>query len=81
LHGLDTKGDPGPPIVGNAYEQTEARTLFWRDTINDFIASDFIKTTFGAEFQHVFGTLKQKEMRSFYTEVTTLEYQWYLRQV
>ena len=81
LHGLDTKGDPGPPIVGNAYEQTEARTLFWRDTINDFIASDFIKSTFGAEFQHVFGTLKQKEMRSFYTEVTTLEYQWYLRQV
>ncbi|MBP7309514.1 MAG: hypothetical protein KA959_09350, partial [Polaromonas sp.] len=81
LHGLDTKGDPGPAIVGNAYEQTEARTLFWRDTINDFMASDFIKTTFGAEFQHVFGTLKQKEMRSFYTEVTTLEYQWYLRQV
>ncbi len=25
LHGLDSKGDPGPPIVGNAYEQTEQR--------------------------------------------------------
>jgi glutamine synthetase len=81
LHGLDTKGDPGPAIVGNAYEQTEARTLFWRDTINDFRDSAFIKNTFGSEFQHVFGTLKQKEMQSFYTEVTTLEYQWYLRQV
>ncbi len=81
LHGLDSKGDPGPAIVGNAYEQTEARTLFWRDTINDFMASSFVKDTFGAEFQHVYGQQKLKEMRSFYTEVTTLEYQWYLRQV
>lgn len=81
LHGLDTKGDPGPPITGNAYEQTEARTLFWRDTINDFMASDFIKDMFGAEFRHVYGQLKLKEMRSFYTQVSSLEYEWYLRAV
>jgi glutamine synthetase len=81
LHGLDTKGDPGPAIKGNAYEQTAQRQLFWRDTIADFMASDFIKTTFGADFQHIFGQQKLKEMRSFYTEVTTLEYDWYLRSV
>lgn len=81
LHGLDTKGDPGPPIKGNAYEQTEQRQLFWRDTISDFMASGFIKDMFGAEFQHVLGQQKLKEMRSFYTEVTTLEYDWYLRSV
>ena len=81
LHGLDGKRDPGPPIVGNAYEQTEARTLFWRDTIADFMASGFAAEAFGAEFQHIFGQQKLKEMRSFYTEVTTLEYDWYLRQV
>jgi glutamine synthetase len=55
--------------------------LFWRDTINDFMASDFIENSFGAEFKHIFGQQKLKEMRSFYTEVTTLEYAWYLRQV
>lgn len=81
LHGLDSKGDPGPPVVGNAYEQTEARTLFWRDTIQDFMSSSFVKDMFGSEFQHVLGQQKLKEMRSFYTEVTTLEYQWYLRTV
>ncbi len=81
LHGLDAKGDPGPAINGNAYEQTEQRQLFWRDTINDFMASTFIKDMFGGEFQHVFGQQKLKEMRSFYTEVTTLEYDWYLRSV
>lgn len=81
LHGLDTQGDPGPPITGNAYEQTDARTLFWRDTIGDFMASDFIKDMFGAEFRHVYGQLKLKEMRSFYTQVSSLEYEWYLRAV
>jgi glutamine synthetase len=81
LHGLETQADPGAPIVGNAYEQTEQRTLFWRDTIDDFIKSDFIGKTFGNSFQHIFGQQKLKEMRSFYTEVTTLEYEWYLRAV
>ena len=81
LHGLENKGDPGPPIVGNAYEQTEQRQLFWRDTINDFMASDFIANMFGDEFRHIYGQQKLKEMRSFYTEVTTLEYDWYLRPV
>ena len=81
LHGLDAKGDPGPAIVGNAYEQTEHRELFWRDTLRDFLGSDFIADTFGADFRHIYGQQKLKEMRSFYKEVTTLEIEWYLRQV
>ncbi len=81
LKGLETRGDPGPPIVGNAYEQTEVRTPFWRDAIDAFMASEFVETAFGASFQHIFGQQKAKEMRSFNTQVTTLEYDWYLRQV
>jgi len=81
LQGLDDQGDPGAPIVGNAYEQTPARTLFWRDTIRDFMASDFIAAHFGSEFRHIYGQQKLKEMSSFYREVTTLEYDWYLRAV
>jgi len=81
LHGLEHPGDPGPPIVGNAYEQTEMRQLFWRDTIDDFMASEFITEHFGSAFRHIYGQQKLKEMRSFYTEVTTLEIEWYLRQV
>ncbi|MGH8105233.1 MAG: glutamine synthetase family protein, partial [Arenimonas sp.] len=81
LYGLENKFDPGPPIIGNAYEQTEHRTLFWRDTIEDFMGSDFITSNFGEKFRHIFGQQKLKEMRSFYTQVTTLEYDWYLRAV
>ena len=81
LHGLETRGDPGPPVVGNAYLQTELRTPFWRDSIQDFVASSFVRDAFGTGFQHIYGQQKLKELRSFYTEVTTLEVAWYLRNV
>ena len=81
LQGLEDKGDPGAPITGNAYEQTEHRELYWRDTLRDFQASDFVAKHFGADFRHIYGQQKLKELRSFSREVTTLEYAWYLRQV
>ena len=73
--------DPGPPITGNAYDQTEIRTPFWREAIGSFMASEFIRDQFGTAFQHIYGQQKLKEMHSFYTEVTDLEYAWYLRSV
>ena len=56
-------------------------TPYWRDSIRDFMASDFIAGQFGERFRHIYGQQKLQEMRSFYTEVTTLECDWYLRQV
>jgi len=81
LQGLDDKADPGAPTVGNAYAQGEHHELFWQDTIRDFMASDFIARHFGERFRHIYGQQKLKELRSFSREVTTLEYDWYLRQV
>jgi len=81
LDGMEQQFDPGPPVVGNAYEQTELRELYWRDTIKAFQQSDFISTQFGADFRHIYGQQKQKEMRSFYREISTLEVEWYLRHV
>ena len=81
LHGLENGFDPGPPVVGNAYEQTEIRTPYWREAIDDFIGSDFIREQFGEAFRHIYGQQKLKEMQTFYTQVTNLEYDWYLRAV
>ena len=81
LDGIEHGYDPGAPVVGNAYEQTEIRTPYWRDSIRDFMASDFIATQFGETFRHIYGQQKLKELHSFYREVTTLEYDWYLRSV
>lgn len=81
LHGIQQRLDPGPPIVGNAYEQVEARSPYWRGAIEDFMASGFVAEHFGGVFLHIFGQQKLKEMRSFETQVSDLEYEWYLRAV
>lgn len=81
LWGIENGFDPGPAITGNAYEQTENHTPFWRDAIRDFLASGFIGGQFGEVFRHVYGQQKLKEMRTFHTQVTDLEYDWYLRTV
>jgi glutamine synthetase len=81
LDGIEHGYDPGAPVVGNAYEQTEIKTPYWRDSIRDFMASDFIVDQFGERFRHIYGQQKLKELHSFYREVTTLEYDWYLRSV
>ena len=81
LQGLRDQGDPGAPTVGNAYEQGEARELFWHETLRDFMASDFVVRHFGERFRHIYGQQKLKELRSFQREVTSLEVDWYLRQV
>ncbi|MCB1608624.1 MAG: glutamine synthetase [Xanthomonadales bacterium] len=79
LDGLDQQYDPGPPVVGNAYEQTQLREQFWRQAIGDFLQSDFVADHFGTDFRHIYGQQKLKELRSFHAEVTDLEYRWYLR--
>ena len=81
LDGIEQGYDPGPPVVGNAYAQTEIRTPYWRDSIRDFKASDFVARHFGETFRHIYSQQKLKELNSFYSAVTTLEYDWYLRSV
>ena len=81
LHGIEQRLDPGPPVTGNAYEQFEVRTPYWRDAIEDFLGSGFAADWYGAQFRHIYGQQKYKEMRDFDALVTDLDYAWYLRTV
>ena len=81
LDGIEQAYDPGPPVVGNAYEQTELQEPYWRQSIERFFASEFIAKQFGSDFRHIYGQQKLKELRSFEREVTSLEVDWYLRHV
>jgi glutamine synthetase len=81
LDGIEHAHDPGPPVIGNAYEQTKLREPYWRQSIERFFASDFIAQQFGTDFRHIYGQQKLKELRSFEREVTSLEVDWYLRHV
>ncbi|UNK57816.1 glutamine synthetase family protein [Pseudoxanthomonas daejeonensis] len=81
LHGIGQRLDPGPPVIGNAYEQFEVRTPHWRDAIGDFLDSGFAAEWYGEEFRHIYGQQKLKEMRDFHALVPDLDYAWYLRTV
>ncbi len=81
LHGMEHQLEPGAPVIGNAYEQTEAASMYWRDAIRDFQASEFVARTFGPEFRHIFGQQKLKEMKDFHREISSTDIDWYLRQV
>jgi glutamine synthetase len=81
LHGIERRIDPGPPVVGNAYEQQPPREAYWRDAIAAFRRSAFAAEAFGEPFRHIYGEQKAKELRSFHREVSDIDYQWYLRHV
>jgi glutamine synthetase len=81
LDGIERRLDPGPPVVGNAYEQAECRSPGWQEAIARFLASDFVAQAFGERFRHVYGQQKRREMLDFQARVTDLDYAWYLRTV
>ncbi len=81
LEGLEREYDPGPPITGNAYTRLPLRSPDWRESIRQFLASEFIAGHFGASFRHIYGQQKRREMLDFQAQVSDLDYAWYLRTV
>jgi len=79
-HGIDNGIDPGPPVVGNGYEQASRGDLptDWRAALERAAASDFLERTLGAEFLGVFLALKRREYEKFGALVSDRDYEWYL---
>lgn len=75
LHGIEHKLQAPPPVAGNAYESVPpSLPRHWPVALARFCDSDFVREYLGAEFQHVYGLLKQQEMDEFDRQVTPLEY-------
>lgn len=81
-YGIRHRIDPGPPIVGNAYEKAEP-TLpnSWQAALQAFDEGEVLRDYLGAEFCRVYSACRWAERRNFHSVVSTLEYQWYLRTV
>ena len=70
------------PLTGGAWTWHQDYGYWYHNGIlKPWMGSAFIADNFGEPFRHIFGQQKLKEMRSFEREVTTLEIDWYLRQV
>jgi len=79
-HGIDNAIDPGPPVVGNGYEQASRGDLptDWRAALERAATSEFLARTLGAEFLGVFLALKRREYEKFGALVSDRDYEWYL---
>lgn len=81
LDGIERRLDPGPPTVGNAYAQSEFHSPSWHQAIERFLASGFVAQALSERFRHLYGQQKRRELLDFQTQVTDLDYAWYLRTV
>jgi glutamine synthetase len=79
--GIQGKLDPGPPIVGNGYNQADRASLpmTWHAALEQAAQSEFLRDALGPEFLKVFLAIKRQECERFSAEVTDLDYDWYLR--
>jgi glutamine synthetase len=77
-----TRGlDPGPPIVGNGYQQADRSVLpcTWQQALERAGRSEFLAEYLGEDFLKVFLAIKNQECDRFSAQVTDLDYDWYLR--
>ncbi len=81
-HGMRNRIDPGPPVVGNGYEDSASATRLpnhWAAAIEAFETSDLMKHYLGERFVKNYAIVKGIEMARFMAEVTELDFTWYLR--
>lgn len=79
-YGIANRIDPGPPIEGNGYAQAPASLPSnWYDALSRSESSAFLKDYLGARFMEIYGAIKSAEQDRFYSQVTELDFDWYLR--
>jgi glutamine synthetase len=79
-HGLTQRIDPKPPLQGHAYpDRATHLPITWPEAANAFEHSEFIRHYFGADFQTLFVTTRRGELQNFEAHVSSLEYEWYVR--
>jgi glutamine synthetase len=79
-HGIVNKIDPGPAIEGNGYEQVRASLPSnWYAAMDRTEASSFLKDYLGSRFMEIYCAIKRAEQDRFYSQVTELDFEWYLR--
>lgn len=79
-YGIVNRIDPGPPIEGNGYAQVSASLPSnWYDALARTEGSHFLKDYLGARFMEIYCAIKSAEQDRFYSQVTELDFDWYLR--
>lgn len=82
LIGLEAKGDPGPPIKGNAYAQAR-RTVptNWAEALLAFEQGGRLTPYLGERFKRLYAACRRAEFDRFEAQLTALDFEWYLSAV
>jgi glutamine synthetase len=79
LRGIESRLEPPPPVVGDAYSQYPAGLpRFWPDALRAFEQSAFIGEYLGEDFRRLYLSSKWQELEEFMQHVSTLEFDSYL---
>jgi len=79
-HGIRNKMDPGPAVQGNGYEQIkETVPVNWYAAMDRTENSALLKDYLGTRFMEIYCAIKRAEQDRFFSQVTELDYDWYLR--
>ncbi|WP_434983427.1 glutamine synthetase family protein [Vreelandella zhaodongensis] len=81
-HGLTQQCTPAEPIIGNAYDQIARQlTNSWAQALQLLGTNRILGEQLGEDFIHVFIANRHAERAEAMREVSTMEYDWYLRHV
>ncbi|MBT9531805.1 MAG: glutamine synthetase, partial [Pseudomonas sp.] len=81
-HGLSNQIEPGEPVEGNAYEQTEASLPNnLRDALRELDDNEVMGRYIDPKYIDVFVACKESELAEFEYSISDLEYNWYLHTV
>jgi glutamine synthetase len=82
-HGITQRIDPGAPIEGDGYtlaaEQGLSLPRHWNLALDAFANSAAMREYLGARFHQMFAAIKRAEYERYNSQVTELDYEWYLR--
>jgi glutamine synthetase len=82
-HGLTNKIDPGPAVVGDGYaaaaKEKSRLPSNWFAAVDLFDQSKVLRDYLGDRFVDMFVSVKRTEQARFFEVVTSLDFDWYLR--
>jgi glutamine synthetase len=82
-HGLTNKIDPGPAVVGDGYaaaaKEKSRLPGNWFAAVDLFDQSKVLRDYLGDRFVDMFVSVKRTEQARFFEVVTSLDFDWYLR--
>lgn len=82
-HGMVNRIDPGPAVVGDGYKAAADSPYQvpgnWYAAVDALHASALMRDYLGDTFVEMYCAVKRTEQDRFFSKVTALDYDWYLR--